>query len=437
MKKIATLFLALAATSTVFAQGVSEPNRLIVTDATNSQSVYVLGHVNDITFDRINGEVSTKIAVSDVSTSKLVLSVTRTEECKGFKIAVIPTLIAKTFTSDLSAIKYLDSSPYISEAYYQDFSAAEMTGISLSAGTDYSVCTINLDKYGVEASFTRVDFSTPAADVAGNPQVSAEVTDTQLYEFTVSFTPNSDVKSYYFVAGEAGTMQQQYESFAPMFGFANFGEMIQSWGVETTGKYSYTWKNMAPNTDYEVFIQPLDKNGNFGAYQVITVRTLDLGGSGDAKVDITLGDYVLNEWDGEMKPSQFITFTPNDDASCYRFGVYLESLYTPEREEIIQELCSDPDQAYAYWFFYEPLTSDFQIDPGTKAVAIAAAKNADNVWGPVNEYFFTTPDQVQGKPSAFTSTGTLASRIHAAKVNNSDRAGMIPVLTPVKKPVLK
>ena len=44
------------------------------------------------------------------------------------------------------------------------------------------------------------------------------------------------------------------------------------------------------------------------------------------------------------------------------------------------------------WFQYEELTTDYQIDPGTKCVVIAAAKNINGEWGPVTEIFFTTPD---------------------------------------------
>jgi hypothetical protein len=49
------------------------------------------------------------------------------------------------------------------------------------------------------------------------------------------------------------------------------------------------------------------------------------------------------------------------------------------------------------WFQYETLTTDYQINPGLKCVAIAAAKNSLGEWGPVTELYFTTPDNVPGE----------------------------------------
>ena len=49
------------------------------------------------------------------------------------------------------------------------------------------------------------------------------------------------------------------------------------------------------------------------------------------------------------------------------------------------------------WFQYEQLTTDYQIDPGLKCVAIASAKNILGEWGPVTELYFTTPDKMPGE----------------------------------------
>ena len=75
-------------------------------------------------------------------------------------------------------------------------------------------------------------------------RVEAEVVDTRLDSFTISFTPNDDVQSYWCVAGEKGVMQSQYEMFYPMFGFANFNQMIQQWGIERKAPTDNTWKDM-------------------------------------------------------------------------------------------------------------------------------------------------------------------------------------------------
>ena len=224
--------------------------------------------------------------------------------------------------------------------------------------------------------------------------------------------------------------------FAPMFGFTNFNQMIQQWGLQETETTTKTWSSMAPNTEYEVFVAMLDVNGNFAPYEVFEVSTVALGGPGEATVSITLGDYMLTDWWGEMLPSQFITFTPNDQASCYRLGVYRAEAYNEDKEAIIADLCSDPWMPTSNWFFYETLTTDFQIDPQSECVAIAAAKNINGEWGRVTELAFTTPDvvgQAQAYAPAAPSTKVRTRLVPVEK----HQLGTIPTMRPRLTPRLK
>ena len=107
-----------------------------------------------------------------------------------------------------------------------------------------------------------------------------------------------------------------------MFGFANIGEMVEAWGIPQTEEYTNTWNNMSPGTEYEIFIQARDSENVMAPHQVFYLTTESLGGEGIAEVTITLGEYKMADWGGEMLPSQFITYTPNDQASRYRFNVY-------------------------------------------------------------------------------------------------------------------
>ena len=276
-----------------------------------------------------------------------------------------------------------------------------LSGMELRAGGDYAVMTIGIDEYGAEVDVCSARFSVPAAPVVGDPKVECTLVDAQLESFTVSFKPNSDVTSYYCVAGDKGSIERQYIQFGPMFGFASMADLIRSWGVERQGDTENTWKNMAPNTEYEVFVLALDANGNPAPYQVFNCTTLSLGGDGEAKVTITPGDYKLTDWGGQMLPSQFFTFTPNDQAASYRFGVYTKEQYDKEREEIRAQLCSEPPVPdMANWFFYTGLTTDFQVNPNTAIVAIAAAKNIKGEWGPVTEVELTTPAEAAAKAPA-------------------------------------
>lgn len=365
------------------------PNRIIVHNTGGTFTGYVTDRIDKIGFANVDEDVEAEVIVNQVALDKLVLTVQRTEACRGFKISVIPELTARQLTNDVQMIAYINStSPAI---YYEDFINGEMSGIQLSAGSQYRVVTVGIDEYGVEAGISYDRFTTPMPDVVGNPKVNAEVTANGLFSFTVKFTPNSDVSSYSYVAGEKGQMMEQYYQFAPMFGFTNFNEMVEAWGVRETGNSTYTWKDMTPNTDYEIFVAMRDKAGNFADYQVYETSTLSLGGEGEAMVDISVEKYELADWEGEMKPSLYVHYQPNDQASCYRFNVYTKEQYDQYGDdELFADLCQDPPMPMAYWFFYDPLTTDYQINPGTDIVVIAAAKNINGEWGRVNKFEYTT-----------------------------------------------
>ena len=207
--------------------------------------------------------------------------------------------------------------------------------------------------------------------------------------------------------------------FAPMFGFSNIGQMIETWGVPYADESSFKWTKLAPGTVYEIFIQARDNDSVMAPYQVFEVTTEPLGGEGTAEVTITLGEYKLADWWGEMLPSQFITFSPNDQVSAYRFGVYLAEEYDSENESIKQELCSEPPMPMANWFFYEEVTTDYQINPNTECVAIAAAKNINGEWGPITEVRFTTPADMPSKSASKT--------IKERKLSKNNSKGIVPV----------
>lgn len=411
------IYLIITALIMCFAATAQEMNRLIVNDIDGSYKAFNIEQTESVTFANVVGDVYADVVVHNVTLESLTVSVTRTQACQGFKLTCIPTVLAGQL-DDAALAKYIDDSE--PNAYYQDFQEGLMTGIELEPSSEYTLATVGIDEYGTLCKVRRVEFTTPGVPLVGNPQVTAEVIDEQQYSFTVKFTPNADVAGYAYVAGEKGTMQSQYEMFAPMFGFTNFGDMVTAWGVPATDEETYTWSDMAPNTEYEVFIQAWDVNGTYAEYSVIEVSTLGMGGDGEATVTITLGDYRLNDWGGEMLPSQFVTYTPNDQASCYRFGVYLANEYDADAELIKAELQSDPPMAMTGWFFYEELTTDYQINPNTEVVIIASAKNINGEWGPINEVRFTTPDT----PGAAAAKKNAIMKRPTAKQSNS--AGKIP-----------
>lgn len=433
MKKLSIALAALTLGVQAFAQATdtTEPNRLLVVDNIDQYKGYVLDRVKEISFAKVDGEAKAEVKFLEfLDREAISVSVTKSEQCNYYNLAILPSIIANRLTDPLQVISYLNRGDQ--PVFWDDYTNGEMSGFTLDYDTDYTLLTVGYDYYGVADGVCRDEFHTPKAVIEGDPKVTCVYDSIGKYEFTCTFTPNDDVTSYYYVAGDKGSLERQYEQFAPMFGYANFEQMIMAWGVKETEVSTFTWKNMDPNTEYEIFVVCLDWNDNAAPAQCFTLSTLALGGKGEASVAMELGEYKLTDWGGEQKYSQFITYTPNDQSAAYRFAVYKAETYNAEEAKAY--VCSEPPMPdMSGWFFYDPLTTDYQIDPGTEAVAVAAAKNIDGQWGPVTELRFTTPDVSR---STVTSNSAIRPRIKAQPARGS-RQGMLPILNEKKTITLK
>ncbi len=420
MKKFILAVLSSIMCLSLFAQETTDVNRLIMYEKSGNFKGYILDKVDYIEFDKIDGEVAADMVLGEVTLESVMVSVTRTLDCEGFKLSCFPSARIAMYGDEALASMVDSDSEYI---YYQDFENAMMSGMTFEPNTNYTIVTVGIDAYGVLCDVRKVEFTSPSKPLVGDPQVEIIEVDVQQYQYTFTFRPNADVSKFSFVTGAKGELQAQYEMYAPMFGFSNMGQMIASWGINSEKDTTYTWTNMAPGTEYEILVQAWDAEGTMAPYQTYTLTTTTLGGDGIAEVEITLGNYELANWNGEMLPSQFITYTPNDQASAYRFGVYIAENYDTDVEGYKAELCSEPPMPMNGWFFYEALTTDYQINPNTECVVIAAAKNAKGEWGPVNEVRFTTPAEAAADMSP---SRNIAKR--AIKINQVSQPGTIPAL---------
>ncbi len=433
MKKILTLCISILLCFVGFAQ--TNPNRILIHESGVGYKGFLAERVDSITFVQLEGEVSAAVEflgyakAEDSDTIKM--AVTRTEKCVGFSLAVLPTVMIKRYNEEqLISVILRDNN----DVYYQDFTNAALTGLKLEASTDYTIVTVGMDTYGIACGVKKAEFTTPATPLVGNPYVELTPVDVKQREFSVRYEPNDDVMEYYALAMEKGELEAQFEMFAPMFGFKNVGEMVKSWGqIAHYDTDTIVWRDMKPGTEYTVYVQALDVAGTFAELNQIDLTTVSLGGTGAASVSIELTDYVMMDWYGEMLPSQFVLFTPNDQAACYRFGVYKAEIYDADPEGCKTDLCSEPPMPnMANWFFYEQIETDYQINPNTECVAIAAAKNINGEWGEITELRFTTPAQVDGvsAPSYKKQSVKIRSR-RDASVTEPFTPGKAPQLRPV------
>ena len=292
MKKFFVSILATMMGFGAFAQEVA-PNRILISDKSYNTKGYIVDNVDAITFATVEGEVAADVEILEVTSEALSVKVLRTEACQAFKLNVLPTVQIQNY-SDAALVSAVDAST--TNLYYQDFPSGLLDITSFEPNTAYTVVTVGFDMYGVPVEARKADFTTLATPIVGTPAVEVEVVDIQKSQFTLKFTPNADTSRYALCAGEKGTMQSQYEMFAPMFGYSNFGQMLEAWGVGFDEATEYTWTNMNPGTEYEVFIQTWDVNGTMADYSVYTVTTDSYGGEGTAEVAITIGKYELADW---------------------------------------------------------------------------------------------------------------------------------------------
>ena len=90
MKKILLAISAVIVALSSFAQ--SDVNRLIINDKNGGWKAFSLEKVDYAEFANVDGDVRADVVVSDVALDKVVLSITRTEACQGFKLSCVPTV---------------------------------------------------------------------------------------------------------------------------------------------------------------------------------------------------------------------------------------------------------------------------------------------------------------------------------------------------------
>lgn len=416
--------VCLSGTFTAVADNETSTNRMIVVNGNGSYKGFNVGTIDHVEFASVEGEVAANVKVLEFDLEKALLEVKRTPECFSFKVNVIPGVVAHQLEANpLSAESWLDR--YGSPEYAEDFTKGTLSGITLDYGTEYAAVTLGYDMYGVACEFRADYFTTESAPVVGNPMVDVKVVNADYTTLELDFIPNEDVSSFYFVIFGEGEAESQYNMFAPMFGFKNMGEMIQMWGLEHVGNYSHTYKDLEPNTVQELYVLPLDANGNHAPLQVFKMSTKAKGGPGDAVVDIKIDSFSLTDWDGEMKPTLAISFTPNDQTWAYRIGVYPAETYDSNEAEILAELKSDPWMPTSGWWQFFDLSSEYMIDPETAVVIVAVAKNGEGVWGEPSIMRYTTP-ALEGVATKAAAPRNGEFKKRKNPVRNIHRAGFAP-----------
>lgn len=400
MKKLyfSIVFALLALTG--YAQ--TNPNRVLVREASGTLSGYLAERVDSIYFGQVEGRVAADVTFTSFSKddegATINMKVVNTAACKGFGIAIMPSNRAAMLNTEAQKANYVKNYGFTT---YDDFSnGAQMkipaTDMTFADNSKYTIMTVGYDEFGIACGVSETEFTTPKPQIVGNPSVAAAVSNITTTSFDVTFTPNADCYGYYVcsfdVAG--GGVEGYYNTMAAGFGFPSIGDMIKGWGgTERSETETVTWKDMQPGAEYEIGIQPLDVNGNLADYIVVKVKTVGAGGDGAAvvSVEVPANNFYKYDDNGTTKYVQRVIFTPNDQTNIYRDGL-VEASHYDSNPEYYNQVVLFPEKETAYTNHTGVDDYAWNVDAATKYYAIAVGQNNNGEWGEITKFEFTTPD---------------------------------------------
>ncbi|MBR1622167.1 MAG: hypothetical protein IJ669_08645 [Prevotella sp.] len=412
MKKLLLMFAVMMLSLSAFSQ--SSPNRMIVIDKARGYKGFVINRLDSVIFRSVEGRVAADVQFisyekTDDNASKIKCSVTRTDNCHGFKVICMSKTNADAYTSEIALANYIDRS--VSQIYTQDFTNAEMTGFDFEfqANTSYSILTLAFDEYGIPCDVSRADFTTPSASIVGNPTVAWTLDNASPTSLTLTMTPNADCAGYYICLFKEGEAEQQFAQWGPFFGFANMGDMIKRFsGKKYTDLHTNEWTGLVPSTNYEIYIQPVDINDEYGSMVIANVTTATQGGDGIAEVTITIGDFGGDATNGYW---QYVIYTPNDQTAFFRDMTIDKAVYDEEwNEEKILEYLQKDDDMNPYWNRYSEDVAQWNAEPNKSYIAFAIAQNAKGEWGPLARKEYTTPSAAQA-PGKLPAVGLRMNNV--------------------------
>ena len=431
-KILSTLALSLAMLT---ASAQSQPNRLIVHQKSGGFTSYRLGSVDSLSFYNVEGEVRADVKINDYKTGDtgdtLWVAVTKTPACSSYRIDVLPSVRANAYSDDVIA-NYFNQQKGAT-AFYDDFTNAQLTGFStkFEPDTKYTVFTLGYDQLGTPCEVSRAEIETPVGDIVGNPQVACTVTKADYQALTFSFKPNEDVSSYYITIFPEGEAEAQFNQWGPMFGFANMSAMIKQFGRDAyEGEMEHTINSLNPGTDYELYILPLDAEGNNGKLQITKCKTKAMGGEGKSVMTITVKDDFTDQGNGVY--TQTVVYTPNDQTNLHRDMVVDKVMFEDKNgswkgdESKIVEYLQTPNTMDPNWDQYGEDVATWGVEANTAYIAYSIGQNAKGEWGELAKKEFTTPAAGASAPAYAPATSTVMKRVAPAQAK---KPGMAPAKT--------
>lgn len=210
---------------------------------------------------------------------------------------------------------------------------------------------------------------------AQNPSVEITINNTTPFEVNASFVKNADCQRYTILIGTEAEMQ----GFVAMFGVP-IETLVASWGITYTTDSTYTWTEMTPSTEYNVYALAIGASDS--VLSQTTATTLSLGSTGISSISIDLSEITST--------SVRMTCTPDTNTAVFYDGIvrksFADSLGVDSTVALMVEAGS----------FYPQYTTDDwvwqDLESNTEFYAVAIGKNSLDEWGDTTIVSFATLD---------------------------------------------
>lgn len=204
------------------------------------------------------------------------------------------------------------------------------------------------------------------------PNVTTTIDNLTPTTITASFDMDENCTKYHILADVVGGMDQ----WVQMFGMP-LRDLVVAWSIGVESDTTYTWTDMAPNTDYIVYVVAVNATDT-SEVLMTTCTTPQAGGEGASVVTIELSNIT--------ETSVIMTATPNDQTSRFLDGLVEKALL----DEIGQDSLMTMLVAQPYWLYETDVWEWLDLTPGVEYYAFAIGQNAAEQWGEMTIVPFTT-----------------------------------------------
>lgn len=215
--------------------------------------------------------------------------------------------------------------------------------------------------------------------VSQSKAMSVEITVGTINPLSVeaTFTPNSEVVEYYYLAADAneGSLFSQYVSLYQMFGMGIEDVvmgMSDNYDAPATGTQTVTLLGdfITPGVVNTIYVAAVDANDEVSIFTA-TYTATQLGGEGDAMVTLNIPQDSITAF------SFYLEATPNDQTSYYNLVLLSQDQYT--EMGWTADSVSDYFATNAFPYYATFATPVTDLEPGTTYLVYAEAFNINGV----------------------------------------------------------